>query len=53
MNTSTTPRIKLDWSNLLGYNQVKSVQGSHRSAAAQAKIGMKVGMKAGVKRVGR
>jgi hypothetical protein len=49
MNKATSTRVKLDWSNLLGYSQVKSVQGTHKSAVAQAKIGSKIGAKAGFK----
>jgi hypothetical protein len=50
MNTSSTkPRVSLDWSKLLGYSQVKSLQGTKNSTAKQAKIGAKIGLKAGVK----
>ena len=51
MNTSSTklPRVSLDWSKLLGYSQVQSLQGTKNSAAKQAKIGSKIGQKIGVK----
>ena len=50
MNTSSTkPRVSLDWSKLLGYSQVKSLQGAKNSTAKQAKIGAKIGAKFGVK----
>ena len=45
---STTKRIELDWSKLLGFSQVKSVQGNS-SKITRAAIGVKVGVKAGVK----
>lgn len=53
MTTSTSKRVTLDWSNLLGFSQVKSAQGSHRSAIALAKIGDKIGFKAGIKLASR
>jgi hypothetical protein len=51
MNTSSTklPRVSLDWSKLLGYSQVQSLQGTKNSAAKQAKIGAKIGHKFGLK----
>jgi len=46
---STTKRIKLDWGNLLGFNQVKSAQTEPNYKLAKAMIGSKVGSKAGIK----
>jgi len=46
---STTNRIKLDWSKLFGFNQVKSVQTGRTSKSARAMIGGKIGGKVGVK----
>lgn len=48
---STTKRIKLDWSKLLGFSQVKSVQAAPHSRQARAMIGAKIGLKPGVKPV--
>lgn len=47
---STTKRIGLDWSKLLGFSQVKSAQGNS-SKVTKAAIGVKVGVKAGVKAI--
>jgi hypothetical protein len=44
---STTKRVALNWSKLLGFSQIKSVQSS--SEAARAAIGVKLGVKVGVK----
>jgi hypothetical protein len=46
---STTKRIKLDWSKLFGFNQVKSAQTGRITKSARAMIGGKIGTKAGVK----
>ena len=46
---STTKRIKLDWGNLLGFEQVKSAQNNRQSAEARAIIGGKIGAKIGGK----
>jgi hypothetical protein len=46
---STTKRIKLDWSKLFGFNQVKSAQTERTTKSAQAIIGGKIGGKVGVK----
>jgi len=46
---STTKQIKLDWTKLLGFNQVASAQNSTGSKASRAMIGAKVGGKAGLK----
>jgi hypothetical protein len=43
---STTKRIGLDWSKLLGFSQVKSAQ---TDKAAMAAIGVKIGGKVGIK----
>jgi hypothetical protein len=55
MNTSSTkmPRISLDWSKLLGYSQVQSLQGTKNSTAKQAKIGAKIGLKFGLKAIAK
>jgi hypothetical protein len=46
---STNKRIQLDWTKLLGFNQVSSAQSTPDEKAARAIIGAKVGGKAGVK----
>jgi hypothetical protein len=46
---STNKRIELNWSKLLGFNQVKSAQGAPNAKSSRAMIGAKVGGKAGVK----
>lgn len=48
---STNKRVTLDWSKLLGFNQVKSAQADCKSKLAQAMIGAKIGGKTGVKPV--
>ena len=48
---STTKRIKLDWSKLLGFDQVKAVQGNANTTYARAMIGAKIGGKPGLKPV--
>jgi len=44
---STNKRIKLNWGQLLGFNQVKGAQGNLKSKAVRARIGQKVGIKVG------
>ena len=46
---STTKRIGLDWSKLLGFSQVKSAQGDSTNKITRATIGAKIGVKAGIK----
>jgi hypothetical protein len=46
---STTKRIGLDWSKLLGFSQVKSAQGNSANKVTRTAIGVKVGVKAGIK----
>ena len=46
---STTKRVKLDWSKLFGFNQVKSVQREPHTRRAKAMIGAKIGLKPGIK----
>jgi hypothetical protein len=46
---STTKRIKLDWSKLVGFNQVKSFQAGVDKSRARAAIGVKAGAKVGGK----
>ena len=48
---STHKRIKLDWSKLHGFNQVKSAQPGKSAQHARAMIGAKIGAKVGVKPV--
>jgi len=43
---ATNKQIKLDWSKLLGFNQVKLAQGEK---CVRAMIGAKIGAKPGVK----
>lgn len=43
---STTKRVQLNWSKLLGFSQVKS---SPSCESARAAIGVKLGVKVGVK----
>ena len=46
---STNNQIKLDWTKLLGFCQVKSAQEGKDSKKLLAMIGSKIGSKAGVK----
>ncbi len=46
---STNKRIELNWTKLLGFNQVKSAQGVSNAINSRAMIGAKVGGKIGVK----
>jgi hypothetical protein len=46
---STTKRIELNWSKLLGFNQVKLAQGEIKSKASKAMIGAKIGAKVGAR----
>ena len=46
---STKKRIELDWSQLFGFNQVKSAQASYKTKSARAMIGGKIGGKVGTK----
>ena len=45
---STKKRIELDWSKLLGFNQIKVAKGQRK--AAKAMIGAKIGAKVGLKK---
>jgi hypothetical protein len=42
-------RVKLDWSRLFGFNQVKSAQSEHGTKQAQAALAAKIGAKPGIK----
>jgi hypothetical protein len=42
-------QIELNWSKLLGFNQVKQAQGDVNSKAARALLGAKIGAKVGTK----
>jgi len=46
---STNKRIELDWTKLLGFNQVSSAQTRSTTKSSRAMIGAKIGLKAGVK----
>ena len=46
---STNNQIKLDWSKLLGFCQVKSAQGGKDSRKLMTTIGAKIGNKVGTK----
>jgi len=46
---STNKRIELNWSKMLGFNQVKSAQNQPREKSSRAMIGAKIGGKPGVK----
>ena len=45
----TSKRIELDWTKLLGFNQVKSAQEQPDSESSRMLIGAKVGGKPGIK----
>ena len=44
---TTTKRIELDWTKLLGFNQVKSAKNQPDGKCSRAMIGAKVGNKVG------
>jgi len=44
---STNKRVKLDWSKMLGFNQIKSARGNLNSPEAKALVGAKIGTKGG------
>lgn len=44
---STNKRVKLDWSKMLGFNQVKSPRRNSGSSEAKAIVGAKIGTKGG------
>jgi hypothetical protein len=46
---STNKRVELNWTKLLGFNQVKSAQGVTDAKSSRAIIGAKVGGKVGSK----
>ncbi len=46
---STNKRIELNWTKLLGFNQVSSVQAQPNAKNSRAVIGARIGLKAGVK----
>lgn len=48
---STMKHIKLDWSKLLGFNQIKSAQGELANKSSRVLIGAKIGGKIGLKPV--
>lgn len=42
-------QVKLNWSGLLGFDQVKSAQGRSSSPKGRALVGAKIGTKLGTK----
>lgn len=42
-------RVKLDWSRLLGFDQVKAAQATANSRQSRTLIGAKIGTKVGTK----
>jgi hypothetical protein len=46
---STTNRIELDWSKLVGFNQVKSAQTSQDKESLKEALNVRVGAKVGGK----
>ena len=49
MKTNNAPLIKLDWSKLFGFKQVKAAQTRNNNGIDFVLIGSKIGAKIGVK----